>query len=313
MTDDVTAAGRTVISKAAVILMTYLNGDVHTLTEIATATGLPLSTAHRLVRELAAWKILERTDDGDYCVGLPLRLIGGSCGTTTSLEERACLVLQDLSQALDADVRLGVLGDRDVTFIEKPRGRRPVTTFSQGATAPAHATAMGKALLAFSAPAMVDMLPRPRSDRVHAVHADRPRPVPPGAGDGPAQPARRGPLGAGARPQRAGRARVRARAAGSPRRSRCGWTTRRPSCPTVRPALVIAGRSLTRELSATPEVNGRGPGLRPHPNGGSRTAHAARRSTRRHAPGCPCPPRAPAPSRSSARPAPHRTWKVNGQ
>ena len=42
MTEDVTAAGRTVISKAAVILMTYLNGDVHTLTEIATATGLPL-------------------------------------------------------------------------------------------------------------------------------------------------------------------------------------------------------------------------------------------------------------------------------
>ena len=85
MTDDVSAAGRTVISKAAVILMTYLNGDVHTLTEIATATGLPLSTAHRLVRELAAWKILERTDDGDYCVGLPLRLIGGAGGTATSL------------------------------------------------------------------------------------------------------------------------------------------------------------------------------------------------------------------------------------
>ena len=136
MTDDVSAAGRTVISKAAVILMTYLNGDVHTLTEIATATGLPLSTAHRLVRELAAWKILERTDDGDYCVGLPLRLIGGAGGTATSLEERACLVLQDLSQALDADVRLGVLGDRDVSYIEKPRGRRPVTHLQPRAPPP---------------------------------------------------------------------------------------------------------------------------------------------------------------------------------
>jgi hypothetical protein len=35
--------------------------------------------------------------------------------------------------------------------------------------------------------------------------------------------------------------------------------------PTVRPALVIAGRSLTRELAAASDVNGRGPGLRPHP------------------------------------------------
>ena len=38
--------------------------------------------------------------------------------------------------------------------------------------------------------------------------------------------------------------------------------------PVVRPALVIAGRSLSRELAATHEMTGRGPGLRPHPSGG---------------------------------------------
>jgi DNA-binding IclR family transcriptional regulator len=88
MTNDA-APGRTVISKAAVILMTYLDREAHTLTDIATATGLPLSTAHRLVRQLAAWKILERTDDGDYRVGLPLRLIGGASCAAANLEERA--------------------------------------------------------------------------------------------------------------------------------------------------------------------------------------------------------------------------------
>ena len=267
MTDDVSAAGRTVISKAAVILMTYLNGDVHTLTEIATATGLPLSTAHRLVRELAAWKILERTDDGDYCVGLPLRLIGGAGGTATSLEERACLVLQDLSQALDADVRLGVLGDRDVSYIEKPRGRRPVTTFSQGATAPAHATAMGKALLAFSVPALVD------SYLSRGLTAFTPFTV--------TAPDRFRRALAMARLSRLAVARWEL----EPDRSALAVPVFGPGgrvvaaievrvddpaaeLPVVRPALVIAGRSLSRELAATPEVNGRGPGLRPHSNGG---------------------------------------------
>jgi DNA-binding IclR family transcriptional regulator len=266
MAEDVTAAGRTVISKAAVILMTYLNGDVHTLTEIATATGLPLSTAHRLVRELAAWKILERTDDGDYCVGLPLRLIGGAGGQACSLEERACLVLQDLSQALDADVRLGVLGDREVTYIEKARGRRPVTTFAQHATAPAHATAMGKALLAFSAPALVDLflsrgltaytpftltapdrfrraLAMARLSRLAVarweLEQDR---------SALAVPV----FGPGGRVAAAIEVRVDDPAA---------------ELPVVRPALVIAGRSLTRELSAAPEPVGRGPGLRPQPAG----------------------------------------------
>jgi DNA-binding IclR family transcriptional regulator len=265
MADDVTAAGRTVISKAAVILMTYLNGDVHTLTEIATATGLPLSTAHRLVRELAAWKILERTDDGDYCVGLPLRLIGGAGGAPFSLEERACLVLQDLSQALDADVRLGVLGERDVTYIEKPRGRRPVTTFAQHATAPAHATAMGKALLAFSAPAIVDMflgrgltaytpftLTAPDRFRRALAMARLSRLA---VARWELEPDRSGlavpVFGPGGRVAAAIEVRVDDPAA---------------ELPTVRPALVIAGRSLTRELSANPELGGRG-GLRPHPAG----------------------------------------------
>ena len=64
MTDDATA-GRTVISKAAGILLTYLNGDVKTVSEIAAGTGLPLSTVRRLVRQLAHWKILECTDGGD--------------------------------------------------------------------------------------------------------------------------------------------------------------------------------------------------------------------------------------------------------
>ena len=154
MAHEVTA-GRTVISKAATILMTYRDREVHSLTDIVAATGLPLSTAHRIVRQLVAWKILERTDDGDYRVGLPLRLIGGVTGAATNLDERARPVLEDLSQILDADVRLGVLGECGVSYIEKPRGRGPVSRFEQGDTAPVHATAMGKALLAFSAPALV--------------------------------------------------------------------------------------------------------------------------------------------------------------
>jgi DNA-binding IclR family transcriptional regulator len=276
MTDDVSAAGRTVISKAAVILMTYLNGDVHTLTEIATATGLPLSTAHRLVRELAAWKILERTDDGDYCVGLPLRLIGSAGGAAgggvaTSLEERACLVLQDLSQALDADVRLGVLGDRDVCYIEKPRGRRPVTTFSQGATVPAHATAMGKALLAFSAPALVDMflgrgltaftpftLTAPDRFRRALAMARLSRLAVARWELEPDRSALAVPVfGPGGRVAAAIEVRVDDPAA---------------ELPTVRPALVIAGRSLSRELSAATDLTGRAPGLRPH-HGGANGLH----------------------------------------
>jgi DNA-binding IclR family transcriptional regulator len=155
---DETAGGRTVISKTAAILMAYLHGSSHSLTEIAAASGLPLSTAHRLVCELAACGVLRRAENGEYQIGLPLRLIGTAGRPATDLEGQAYLVLQDLSQVLDADVRLGVLCDFEVSYIEKPAGRRPTSTFEQDRRLPAHATAMGKALLAFSAPEVVRLL-----------------------------------------------------------------------------------------------------------------------------------------------------------
>src|SRR5262245_42558217 len=98
----VTELNRTVVGKTATILLTFVNdGAVHTFTEIVAATGLPLSTAHRLITQLTASGILERTADGDYRVGPQLRSIGATGRSPTTLESRASLLLQDLSFALD--------------------------------------------------------------------------------------------------------------------------------------------------------------------------------------------------------------------
>jgi len=157
-----------------------------------------------------------------------------------------------------------VLGERDVTYIEKPRGRRPVTTFAQHATVPAHATAMGKALLAFSAPALVDMflgrgltaytpftLTAPDRFRRALAMARLSRLAVARWELEPDRSALAVPVfGPGGRVAAAIEVRVDDPAA---------------ELPTVRPALVIAGRSLTRELSANPDLGSRTPGLRPHP------------------------------------------------
>jgi len=55
-------------------------------------------------------------------------------------------------------VRLGVFDDLEIAYIEKAPGHRPVTMFSAAATLPAHATALGKALLAFTSPRVVDLV-----------------------------------------------------------------------------------------------------------------------------------------------------------
>ena len=151
-------SGRTVASKVVSILLTFTDGNVQSLSEIARLAGLPISTAHRLVGELAAWGVLERTDDAHYRPGVPLKLIGGQAARSASLYERARRVMEDVATATRAPVRLGVLDGLSVVYTEKGVGHRPVTPLCRTEPLPAHATAMGKALIAFSPPAVVDAL-----------------------------------------------------------------------------------------------------------------------------------------------------------
>jgi DNA-binding IclR family transcriptional regulator len=49
MSGNALDAGRSVTSRIASILLTFTEGGEHTLTEIASWAGLPISTAHRLL------------------------------------------------------------------------------------------------------------------------------------------------------------------------------------------------------------------------------------------------------------------------
>jgi DNA-binding IclR family transcriptional regulator len=149
---------RSLVSRITAILSTFLSGDSHSVTEIARMTGLPMSTTHRLVAELASWQLLQRASDGRYEIGLTLHRLGGDVRPLPTLFERAPHVVTDLSEATRRRARLGVLRGEQVAYIEKRVGPGPATPFSTCATLPAHATALGKALLAFAPRATVALV-----------------------------------------------------------------------------------------------------------------------------------------------------------
>ena len=150
MAGNAVEAGRTVTSKVTAILMAFAGGTGWSLSELARLTGIPLTTTHRLVTELTAAQLLERSPEGGYCIGPAL---GGLCrgedAGVPTLAQRAPAVLADLADTTGAPVRLGMLRDLRVAYIEKA-GRAPTTSFAAGAVLPAHASALGKALLAFA-------------------------------------------------------------------------------------------------------------------------------------------------------------------
>jgi DNA-binding IclR family transcriptional regulator len=141
---------RSLISRVAAILSTFSAGSSHSVTEIAHLTGLPVSTAHRLTGERVSWQLLNRTTEGRYEVGLALQRLHGDVSSMSALYERAPHMVTDLCEVTQRRARLGILRGGRVAYIEKRVGPRPATRFCPDAVLPAHATALGKALLAFS-------------------------------------------------------------------------------------------------------------------------------------------------------------------
>jgi DNA-binding IclR family transcriptional regulator len=151
-----TERGRSVASRVTAILMAFRSGGTHSLTELAGLAGLPLSTTHRLVGELVSRRVLERTAGGSYRVGLPLRMIGGGwIPQPPPLLEWTLDVIADLATVTGTAVRAGVLDGARIAVAEAGSGRTPADAFTVDST-PAHASALGRVLLAFSPAEVVD-------------------------------------------------------------------------------------------------------------------------------------------------------------
>jgi DNA-binding IclR family transcriptional regulator len=126
-----------------------------TLTEIARAAGLPVSTAHRLVGELTAWGALERGTDGAYRVGLRLWEVGSLAPRSSGLRERAMPILEDLYEAVRQNVQLAVRDGHEVVYVERLAHPEAVRLLSRvGGRWPLHPTGVGHVLLAHAPPAV---------------------------------------------------------------------------------------------------------------------------------------------------------------
>jgi DNA-binding IclR family transcriptional regulator len=129
------------------------------LTEVSRRAGLPLTTTHRLVGELAAWGALERGEDGRYRIGLRLWEVGALAPRGLGLRESAMPFLEDLYEVTRQNVQLAVLDGTDVVYLERISGRGAVNVITRvGGRLPLHATGVGLVLLAFAAPALQEQV-----------------------------------------------------------------------------------------------------------------------------------------------------------
>ena len=112
------------------------------------------SSAHDLMSSLAQIGFLQKTDDGRYRLGWRLVTMSETLLTTTELRKETRPILEELAAQYQETIHLAILDDTQVVYVDKLEGRQAVRVelTSLGARLYAHCSALGKVLLAYSAP-----------------------------------------------------------------------------------------------------------------------------------------------------------------
>ena len=146
----------TVLGKVVAVLFAF-SADDHgvSLAELGRRTGLAKGTLHRVVGDLVAARLLERTTYGYRLSGLVFEL-GMRASVERRLLEVATPFMEDLRARTHETVHLGVLEGQEVVYVAKIGGHRQASAPSRiGGRMPLYCTAIGKALLAHSRPQLL--------------------------------------------------------------------------------------------------------------------------------------------------------------
>jgi DNA-binding IclR family transcriptional regulator len=140
------------VDRAARILEVLASGPRRLgVSEIADRLGLTRPTVHGLLQTLQAHGFVEQDRDSDkYQLGAGLLQLGNSYLDLNELRARSLVHAERLATRADAAVRVGVMHGPGVVIVHHVF--RPDTTLQileVGAQLPLHASALGKAMLAF--------------------------------------------------------------------------------------------------------------------------------------------------------------------
>ena len=146
--------------RRALALLDAFSGERRELSvrQLAARSGVTRSTAHRLAKELVEWGGLERTPRG-LRLGVKLFELGAMAPSPTSLREASVPYLHTLHEVTQLTANLAVREGDEIVYLEKISTRQLRVPHTRlGGRGTLHATALGKAILAFSQEVDLDAL-----------------------------------------------------------------------------------------------------------------------------------------------------------
>jgi DNA-binding IclR family transcriptional regulator len=128
------------------------------MSETANALKINRTTLLRLLRTLEFEGFLERRPNGGFQIGLSFLEVSARALFSQDLVQVAVPVLSRLAETLQLSAHLGVLDGTDILYLVRRTPNTPLASnIRVGSRLPAHATTMGRMLLAYLAPVEIDM------------------------------------------------------------------------------------------------------------------------------------------------------------
>ncbi len=120
------------------------------LKDLALATDLHPSTAHRILNDLVVGRLIERTDNGMYALGMRLLELGHLVKSRLDVREVALLPMRELHERTGQTVNLSVRQGDEIVYIDRAYSERSGMQVVRaiGGRAPLHLTSTGKLFLA---------------------------------------------------------------------------------------------------------------------------------------------------------------------
>jgi IclR family KDG regulon transcriptional repressor len=130
------------------------------ISALAMRLGLAKSTVHRLATTLVEYDILEQNrETGKYRLGLALFELGTMVRRKMDTNSGAQVQIHALADETGETVQLAILDHLSILYIRIRESRQAVRMSSGlGSRAPAHCTGVGKALIAFQPPEIVQQI-----------------------------------------------------------------------------------------------------------------------------------------------------------
>jgi DNA-binding IclR family transcriptional regulator len=143
-----------VLERALKILERLGDGPA-TIGELARLLDVHYSTTHRLLQDLEGRRFVYRLHDGTYRIGSGLFYLAQKTLDGLDVRSVATPLMRALRDATGETVHLGQLENGHVVYIEQVASQHTVRMYASiGLSAPMHATAVAKAIVAFQPEAL---------------------------------------------------------------------------------------------------------------------------------------------------------------